>query len=206
MTGKLILDLALAALIFLLMSYALVGEFWHEVLGVAIFFLAALHQLKNKAWYLALPRGNYNLRRAVLAALNLLLLILMLLQIFSGVVLSKELFSVNLGVSAATMRLVHLAAAYWLFVLIFLHAGLHWRQISSFLQKKFPLSKLKFVGLAIAAYGVYAFKARGFWTYMTLESEFIFLDFSEPLIFFLADYAAIAGLWILVGNFLARKL
>ena len=207
MWQKFLLDLLMAGVLLALMAYSLIGELAHEILGVALAILFLIHQVKNFSWYKNLFKGKYNFRRAFLTFINLSLLILMVVQLFSGVLLSKELFTFwQHGLSVSTARLVHLAAAYWLFILISVHIGLHWKIILNFAQKKFTIGKLaQALGIIFAAYGLYALINRQFFDYMFLKSEFVFFNFSEPVIFFLVDCAAIMALFIFTVDFFMNR-
>lgn len=65
---------------------------------------------------------------------------------------------------------------------------------------------LRILALTIAGYGVFAFAKREIGSYMLLRIQFAFFDFEEPLIFFLLDYAAVMGLFIFIGHYLAKIL
>ena len=101
---------------------------------------------------------------------------------------------------------------YWGFVLMSLHLGLHWSIMLAMVGKmaKNPsvprIWVLRAAGCLIAAYGAYAFVWRGVGRYMTLQDQFVFFDFSEPLILFLLDYMAIIGLFVFIGHYLAKTL
>lgn len=41
---------------------------------------------------------------------------------------------------------------------------------------------------------------------MFLQNQFVFFDHDEPLALFLADYAAIMGLFVLVGHYSSRLI
>lgn len=81
-----------------------------------------------------------------------------------------------------------------------LHLGLHWNMLLGMLRKqiKLPVSRTRntalfLVSAVIAAYGVYVFISRNFATYLFLQSEFVFLDYSEPKLLFYLDYLALMG-------------
>ncbi len=210
MGQKFLLDLLMAGVLLALMAYPLIGELEHEILGVALAILFLIHQIKNFSWYKNSIRGKYTYRRAFLTLINLSLLILMAAQIFSGVLLSKELFvHLNLGLSVSTARLVHLSAAYWLFVLVSVHIGWHWKIIIAFAQKKLELESIpkifKIAAAIFAAYGLYALINRQFLDYMFLKSEFVFFNFDEPVIFFLGDCAAIMAFFIFIVDFIMTR-
>ena len=65
---------------------------------------------------------------------------------------------------------------------------------------------LRIAGGVIAVYRAYAFAKRDVGRYMTLRDQFVFFDFSEPLILFLLDYMAIMGLFVFTGHYLAKAL
>ena len=99
--------------------------------------------------------------------------------------------------------------AYWGFVFMSLHLGLHWRMIMGMAGKLMKKSSkgcrwiLRMTAALIAVYGVYAFIKRDFGNYMLLRYHFVFFDFEEPLALFLLDYAAIMGLFVGVGYYIS---
>ena len=191
---KLCTDALMLAVLLLLMPYSLIGEELHEILGVAMFALFAVHQFLNRNWYKSLKLAKFNLRTAI----NLLLPVLMILQVASGILVAKHLVFVEYYDFASTARLVHLAGSYWLLIFVAIHLGLHFKFLKTQLKIKsvFPL---KILAGAISIYGVYAFINRKLLDYMFLESEFVFLDFSENAAFVVADYFAIMILFSLIG-------
>ena len=51
------------------------------------------------------------------------------------------------------------------------------------------------IAAALAAYGIYAFVARGLWKYLTLQQPFFFLDLERGYLLFALDYIAIMALF-----------
>lgn len=102
--------------------------------------------------------------------------------------------------------------AYWGFVLISLHLGIHWSVMMSAARRlSGPSSKrrtlfLRFLAAAVAAWGIYGFLNREIGSYLLMRIQFAFFDFEEPLIFFFADYLAIMGLFVCVGHYLAAGI
>ena len=102
--------------------------------------------------------------------------------------------------------------AYWGFVFISLHLGLHWSMMTgmaSRLWKKKSAAwswSVRAVGVLIAGYGIYAFLKREIGSYMFLKVHFAFFDFDEPLILFLFDFIAVMGLFVFVGHYIAQGL
>ena len=63
---------------------------------------------------------------------------------------------------------------------------------------------LKIIVVAIAGYGAYASMQRQIFSYMFLQTRFVFFDFGEPIVWFLVDYLAIFALFVCVGHYSAK--
>lgn len=189
----------------LLMGYSLVGELYHEIIGISIGVLFAVHFILNRKWFGALFKGKYNVRRIVTTAVNLLLIICVLTSMVSGIFLSKHLFRF-LGIHALSslMRTLHMLAAYWGLLLMSFHAGTHGGMILSKLKKKPVRSCISAAFLLIAAYGVYAFIRRGLTDFLFGRVMFVFFVFSEPFVFYYLDYLAVIVLFMTIGYLFTR--
>ena len=62
---KMLLDLVLIFALPVLMGYSLVSEFYHEIIGISIGVLFAVHIVLNRKWFLSLFKGRYSARRVV---------------------------------------------------------------------------------------------------------------------------------------------
>ena len=123
---RVLIDAAMTALLPCLMAYSLIGETFHEIMGVAMLGLFTAHHILNRTWFKGLFRGRYSPYRAFMTGVNLLLFVVMICLPLSGIMMSKHLFKFlpTDGLSA-TARTVHLLASYWGFALMNLHLGLH---------------------------------------------------------------------------------
>ena len=219
MTGKrkiqIAVDFGMTALLPVLMCYALVGEALHEWAGIAMFVLFLLHHGMNWSWHKNLFRSSYNAVRSLGTAINILIFLLMLALTVSGIVMSRHAFaflSIDKGMSSA--RIIHLAGSYWCYVLTSLHLGFHGAMLMGMMRKACHIKEaskarkisLRFVAAVLAAYGVYAFIKRGFIEYMLLRTHFALFDFSELLVFFLADYLSIMALFAIAGYYIVKLL
>ena len=210
---KIITDILMTIILLLLMAYSLVGEAAHEWLGIGMFVLFILHHILNRRWSRNLRKGKYTPFRVLQTALVMLVLMSMLGSMISGIVLSRHALAflpITGGQSWA--RTLHMLSAYWGFVMMSLHLGLHWNimvAMAGKMVKKPSVPRtwaLRIAGCLIAAYGVYAFVQRDVSRYITLQDQFVFFDFSEPLILFLLDYMAIMGLFVFIGHHLAKVM
>ena len=197
MAKKRILDAAMVLLLPLLMAYSLIGEAFHEVAGTLMLVLFLLHHWFNRAWWKSQFKGRYSPQRIFQTVLNLLLLLFMIVQPLCGILMSKHLFTFlpTDGLSSVA-RAIHLPLANWGFVLMSLHAGTH-------LGVMLPKGKKKAAVLsclgAVSLYGAYAFIKRQIPAYLFLRLPFVFFDYSEPRLFFLADYLAVIVLFAMLG-------
>lgn len=141
-----------------------------------------------------------------------LVLLTMLGAMVSSVLISREVFAfLPIRGGRSLGRTLHLLCAYWGFVLLSLHLGIHWRSMMAMagrLCKPSPTRRrvLQAAGALAALYGLYAFFHRSITTYLFLQSQFVFFDFEEPLIFFFLDYLAAMGLFVWIGHQLAKAM
>ena len=215
---KLAVDVLMTLVLLFLMGYHFWGDILHEWVGAGMFLLFIVHHILNGHWYKTLFKGKYNPLRILTLCTTSLLLVSMLAQMYSGILMSRYVFDFlpfNGGMSLA--RRLHILGAYWGFLLMSLHLGLHWNMILGMFRKAAGIkSKAKsrsiiafVVGLVIAVYGLWAFIGRDFSTYLFLKSEFVFLDYGEAKILFYIDYLALMGLCIFISHYstkLIRKL
>lgn len=215
---KIVIDLLLTAALLLLMPYELVGEAAHEWIGVGMFVTLIIHHILNRKWTGHIGRGKYTPVRIMQTILVCLLVISILGSMLSGIILSRHVFDfINIrGISALAGR-VHMTCAYWGFVLMSLHLGIHWRMIMSAAGKQSSKSGkgqiwhirswiLRILGAAAALYGAYALAKRNIASYLFFQVHFVFFDYSEPVIFYILDYAAAMGMMIFVGYYLNKGL
>lgn len=117
---------------------------------------------------------------------------------------------INIGYSA---RDAHVIVAYWALVVMGLHLGLHWSRVMSAVQRAVPMgsSRLgpmtgRFTALVIAAFGIQSALV------MLLPEKLLAIpalemwDFAIDAVGFLLRYAAIIGLFAVIGHYLANGL
>ena len=208
---RIIIDVLMTIALLFLMAYNLIGDVTHEIIGTAIMILFLVHHIMNRKWIKSIFKGKHTPFRMVQTILVILVFITMLAQMISGILLSKYVFSfIDLNGLTTIARTMHLLGAYWGFVFMSLHLGLHWNMmiipVTKRLKKESKSKQILFAlpSFLIAAYGIYAFINRNIAEYMFLKSQFVFFDFSEPFIMFVIDYIAIMGLFVFVGYYLSK--
>lgn len=202
---KIAVDAAMTLSMLLLMAYGLVGEAAPEWIGMGMFVLFVLHHILNRKWICAVPKGAYTPFRTLQTVLVGLILFCMVGSMGSGIVLSRHVFAFlpKYGGYALAGK-VHILCAFWGFVLMSLHLGIHWNLLLHMARKSLKPCKirtlvLRILGYGFAAYGLVAFVRREIGAYLLLKSHFVFYDFSEPLICFLLDYLAMMALFVAIG-------
>ena len=87
---KLCTDLAMTAILLLLMTYEMIGQALHEWLGIAIFALFILHHILNGGFYKNIFKGNYSPIRIFQTILFAGVMLAMLGSAVSGVIISRH--------------------------------------------------------------------------------------------------------------------
>lgn len=212
---KMGIDLLMTIFLLCLMAYQITGETLHEWLGAGMLILFLAHNALNLRWYGGLFRGKYRLLRLVQTAVNFSVLISILCLGYSGIVLSRHVFAaLPIDGSMATARSMHMAAAYWGFVLMSIHLGMHWGMVMGMFRRllkgrKLPEAfvwALRLAAGALAVYGLFCFIQKEIPSYMFLRNEFVFFDYEESLWSVFGDYIAMMGFWIFVSFYGARRI
>ena len=161
-----LVGLLMTVVLVLLMAYFLTDQEIHEWLGAGMLVLFIVHHILNRKWLKALNRGKYTPFRVLQTALVLLALLCMLGSMLSGIWMSRYVFDFlptqgHMGLA----RTAHLLCAYWGFLLLSAHLGLHWGIILGVVRKAAGNRKpsalrtviLRVLTCGISAYGVFAF-------------------------------------------------
>ena len=214
------IDITMTLLSIILMggNYFFPADIVHEILGLVLFLLWAVHIALNRRWYGAMFKGKYNPYRIMQTVVNCGILICALFLMISGIILSNHVFTfLNIQAGLGFARVAHLLASHWYYLFMSLHIGLHVSMIANKIaQKKDAASessnqeskpqrsarKIIFrIVLALAcAYGLYAFIIRGVWKYLFLQQQFFFFDLERGYVLFAVDYISIIILFAAISS------
>ena len=214
------IDIGMTILSVILMggNYLFPADIVHEILGLALFLLWAVHIALNRRWFGAMLKGKYNPYRVMQTVVNCGILICALFLMISGIILSSHIFTfLNIQGGLGFARIAHLLASHWYYLFMSLHIGLHVSMIANKIaQKKDAASessnqeskpqssarKIIFrIVLALAcAYGLYAFIIRGVWKYLFLQQQFFFFDLERGYVLFAVDYISIIILFATISS------
>ncbi len=137
-TAKAAIDAVMAVLFLLLMNTAVTGLLLHEILGIAILALFAVHLSLNKNWLRNAVRrmkAGVNRRQRGKTVLNAAIAVSMSACIVTGVMISQYLFAPLGQSSAMAWYDVHDISAWVSLSLLALHGVLHWRWVAGVLRK-----------------------------------------------------------------------
>ena len=218
---RMTIDIIMTILSIMLMggNYLFPADIVHEILGVALFVLWAVHITLNRRWYGAIFKGKYNPYRVMQTIINCCILICTIFLMISGIILSNHIFTfLNIQGGLGFARIAHLLASHWYYLFMSLHIGLHVGMI--FGNKGTSTSADPSTGSGttrtaiipriilalVCAYGIYAFIARGVWKYLILQQQFFFFDLERGYILFALDYISIIILFATISHFIAKLL
>ena len=229
------IDITMTILSIILMggNFLFPAKIVHEILGVALFVLWAIHIILNRRWYVAIFKGKYNPYRVMQTVINCCILICTIFLMISGIILSNQLFTfLNIQSGLGFVRIAHLISSHWYYLFMSLHIGLHVGVITNKMRHSAPINchpelvsgsstnempkqvrhdKLRkiiprIILALVCAYGLYAFIARGVWKYLILKQQFFFFDLERGYILFAMDYISIIMLFATISHFIAKLL
>ena len=205
-------DITMTLLSIILMggAYLFPSDIIHEILGMALFLLWAVHITLNRRWYSSIFRGKYNARRIMQTVINCAILICVIFLMISGIILSNHVFTF-LGIESGLgfARTAHLLASHWYFLFMSLHIGMHVQMIAGKMKvprEGFSSIIIRVIFILISLYGIYAFIIRGIWRYLILQQKFFFLDFERGYFLFALDYISIIILFATVIHYINKLL
>ena len=205
-------DITMTLLSIILMggAYLFPSDIIHEILGMALFLLWAVHITLNRRWYSSIFRGKYNARRIMQTVINCSILICVIFLMISGIILSNHVFTF-LGIESGLgfARTAHLLASHWYFLFMSLHIGMHVQMIAGKMKvprEGFSSIIVRTIFILISLYGIYAFIIRGIWRYLILQQKFFFLDFERGYFLFVLDYISIIILFATVIHYINKLL
>lgn len=210
---KCTVDLGMTVLLPLLMAYSLVGEAAHEWLGMAMLALFILHHALNFKWLKNVRNGRYSGFRILQTMLAALILLTMLGSMVSGILMSRHVFGTVRFRAGDWTQSVHLFCAYWGFVLMSLHLGLHWTMILGMLRRLYKTVHsprrtliLRCIFGVISGFGIVFFVRNRLTDYLFLRTHFVMLDWDVTLTSFLIQYLCMMGLFVCAGCYLGKAV
>lgn len=168
------------------------GNIIHEILGITILLMILYHNLINKKWYETITKGSYNFFRTINLFFNFLLLISTIVLLISSIMISDTLFAFLNIKSTMFLEQIHTTSAYWMFICIAIHLGIHFQRFISLLSKfHFSIFFKSILGLGLIVYGTFAFVQRDVYTKLFMIHAFDYWDKRQSMIIWFIDYLSI---------------
>ena len=192
-----VVDGLMAIALILLMSKQITEDIGHEYIGFIMIILLAVHLYLNRQWFKTLFKGRYTAVRVLTVTTNIAVLATFLLSGISGMLISESLMNLEFTESLTELgRSMHIAASYWGFVLMGLHAGTYWGMMAGRVKSIWA----EIFAVTFCGWGMYMFLYYGIIDYLTLRSHFVFLDYEKNPALIILENTAMLGMWILIGH------
>lgn len=210
---RLIVDLLIIILLIPLMVNRITGSLIHEIAGVFLFFILIVHNILNRRWYKTVLLRN-NIRGLLIKTVNLLLVITMLSLFSSSIFISHSVFEFLSLEGSINIRQFHVFSAYWGFILMSIHLGMHWVIIMSVARRLAGISGinrtrvffLRLMVMVIAVYGIMASFDRGIGSRLIMYYSFDVLNADESSIGIMISLISIMGLYISITYYAFKLL
>lgn len=170
---KITVDILMLGLFLYLLSYHPgMGLLAHGICGMGFFTLVLLHNWLNRSFYKVLFKGKYPFRRKVLVTADVLLLLATLVLALSSYMLAGMVFPLAIFPFAPEWGRVHGVAAYWAFLPIAFHLGLHLQGVLGKLERRWHDTAFEYAGyfleFLVLLLGLYCFFDSGIWARLGL--------------------------------------
>ena len=142
---KITLDVMMTILFLLLMKISFVGIALHELIGIGLFFLFAIHKLLNYRWIAGICKGIVSGKASGKArfmfGLDIVILLFVTFNVISGILISQTVLTSIEASDIALWSDLHHFTAYSSLVLLSVHIGLHWQMLMHAFGKLFGLTE-----------------------------------------------------------------
>jgi len=181
-TVKIVLDVIMAILFVLMFKKNIISLSFHEIGGLFIFVLFAVHLILNYKWVIGVTKKLFSKNLPVKTKINWIINALLLVSFgvicISGIFISKVLFAGKFN-SGFQWRQIHYFASAFALILTGVHLGLNWGFVMGMFKKvvKIPPRAAKIASIVLLAtifsFGVYSAVGTGFtrWLYTPFLSQ-----------------------------------
>lgn len=157
---KIIVDILLFVVTFLLVNIEITGNLIHEILGITMAILLLIHIVTNWNWIKSVTKNfkKVNKKTKVMYVVNLLTMIVYFGAILFGIIISHELFKFETS-SNYKFVITHIIFGRLAIVVMLLHVGMHIDRMFSKVKNKKIKAILYIIyiilAILISAYSIY---------------------------------------------------
>ncbi|MDR0684046.1 MAG: DUF4405 domain-containing protein [Spirochaetaceae bacterium] len=207
LAARLIIDLTMTALLLCAYAYRIIGEAAHEWVGVSVFALFIAHNIVNRQWYKNIFKGKYTLRRALTAAVNIVLALATATLIITGLLQSRAVFAFLHLPGGMALRLIHTTAAYWLLPFIGIHVGLHWGMaVRRICGNHLVKNIMRIAAFLFAAFGLWSSFDRDMFSKLFHGFSFDYWSEERPGLLFFAETLSVMAVSIFAVYYALKRL
>lgn len=201
-----VIDVIMTILLILAIAFREFGITWHVLIGISLCILIVIHNILNLKWYKNLSKGKRNAFRNLSTLVNILFLAVM-----TVLFISSAFFLIGGGFF---MRQIHVLSAYWGFVLMSIHIGMHGRIIILVSRKMFGREHtrgicaftMRIIALCITAYGIKSSFDRNIGSKLIMYYSFDTTPVNESAIYTLSAYFSIMLVYIIGAHYMLMLL
>lgn len=195
---KIIVDILL--LILMLIEYSKVylpGEI-HEIIGILLIILVAIHLILNKKYLKAIKKRKYNIKQKSLLIINISLFILFFITTVFGI-LSSQYILTPLNIGNLSIISLHKILAYLTLIILGMHLGFN-------LEKMFKIdNKLTYlIDVAIIIFGAYSLIQVDFYNHIT--GNLGFSQSSGNILINILEYLSIILMVTAITKLIIKKI
>lgn len=209
---RLVLDLIAAGLLLFAFAYFWQGNTAHELAGISMFLLIAVHNILHRRWFATLPKRAQERREKFNLALTFVLMAGMLALLATSLVISETLFADLRLTDDFAARQIHAGIAYWLLIIVAIHLGLRWPMLMAVTSKLLGIKRpnmlrtacLRLIAICIAVQGTCSVTALNLRSRLLFQMTLDWWNFDESVAGFFGHCAAIAGLCIFLTYYLVQ--
>lgn len=163
---KFLLDIVMMLLMLVLMKLTFTGIMWHELIGLGIFLLFAVHKAINYKTIVCFIKNfskkDIGFKVKIMSLLDIVLFVDVAMMTFSGIMISREVFGLaQTNENLAFWSALHHSMSYLALILISIHVGLHWAEIMCRVKKGLAIQRIGKVAAAALRIGAVAIMVLG---------------------------------------------
>lgn len=137
---KIVIDTIMFILIICLMNTNFTGIQLHEILGICIFVIFAIHKILNFKWIKTIVSNFLNpqvkRRNKILFIFDIVLFLIVIGVIITGICISKYIFGDLYVKNYGIIKKIHKFLAWWSLILMAIHIGFHLKQMVLVIKNK----------------------------------------------------------------------
>ncbi|MEE1128453.1 MAG: hypothetical protein UHW99_00545 [Methanobrevibacter sp.] len=165
---KMIVDILLFILMLMEFSKVYLPPEVHEIIGICLIVLVIIHLILNRRYIKAIPKGKYNLKRAIMLVINVAFMVVFALTCIFGL-LSGQYVLTFMNIGNLTTVYLHKILAYLSLLLLGLHLGINLNVLFERIEKS---NIVYAVYLIIVAFGIYSIIQLDFLNHLLGNSGF----------------------------------